>query len=196
MLWTAASDFNAVWVCSAQEQVTSGWASSEQRVCGLHRSTWFEDEPLLSGAPNQTQGGCCECKRWNIKMLRHFKYKIAIFFNIFFRGIQKISRWPPLFVAGKDDNTKTTGLSTTRGLSFIFTRSGMFNWKNFQRHCLSIRWSTEYFVHKTLLSWWKNENWLFVSVCMLYITQAVDKSSRKISHYFQRPEREQSAIWQ
>jgi hypothetical protein len=60
------------------------------------------------------------------QFLRHFKYKIAIFY-IFFKGIQKVSRWPPLFIAGKDVNTKTTGLSTTRGLSFISTRSGMFN---------------------------------------------------------------------
>ncbi len=83
---SAASGFRAVWVCSAQEQVTSvtsRWASSEQ-ICGLHRSTWFQDEPLLFGAPNQTQGGCYECKRLNIKMLRHIS-NTKLQFSTFFK---------------------------------------------------------------------------------------------------------------
>jgi hypothetical protein len=57
-------------------------------------------------------------------MLRHIS-NTKFQFSTFFKGIQKVSRWPPLFIAGKDDNTKTTGLSTTRGLSFISILLGM-----------------------------------------------------------------------
>ncbi len=69
----------------------------------------------------------------------HFKHKLQ--FSTFFQEKFKKSRWPPLFIAGKDDNTKTTGLSTTRGLSFISTRSGTFQWKFSRRMIYQIEWS-------------------------------------------------------